>query len=544
MSSGSLPFKTYHRASSLGAGTYGSVITVYDSDGKEFALKLFLDDDDDEDNEDEEDENENTDDDDDDDDDVNDREEESPIQLGTMRELSILRILRYENQHKNVIEMFDVKGKDDMGDDEDDNEGCSSTYGYLGMTMPLFPLGDLGHAINSKSLQNRRQVVRQISFGILSGVEYLHKNSIIHRDIKADNVMLKVVDNDDGVDIIMPVLIDFSLAKVIGGAMYHQSQNDDLSIDGIEALWNTKISSRNSNSRKKKTNNRKSLAANQKINKDASENNKIKHTTEVGTPTYRAPEIVSNQPYSFKSDLWSVGVILLEMFQNSTLKAEKDKEALRYIKGILNEFQQEQETNDGSTMKPFPKLIYSLLQEDPEIRLSAKEAITTSELFEKLTPEIRDLISSPINEKKTVDINTALPFDTEEKEESTQKKKLLQKRRKMVDEMCKELEVASQITPIAAMCYAEQMYISIDDTLDNVKESQTLQDCVILAAKFFELELLNLNELEEDGGCKGSNSKYFQNWSLRDYVDNESTIFMLMDYCLFPRKLKYLGYDK
>jgi len=544
MSSGSLPFKTYHRASSLGAGTYGSVITVYDSDGKEFALKLFLDDDD-EDEEVDEYENENTDDDD-DDDDVSDREEESQIQLGTLRELSILRILRYENQHKNIIEMFDVKGKDDMGDDEDDNEGCLSTYGYLGMTMPLFPLGDLSQAINSKSLQNRRQVVRQISLGILSGVEYLHKNSIIHRDIKADNVMLKVVDNDDGVDIIMPVLIDFSLAKVIGGAMYHQSQNDDLSIDGIEALWNTKISSRNSNSRKKKTNNRKSLAANQKINKskedDASEHNKIKHTTDTGTPTYRAPEIVSNQPYSFKSDLWSVGVILLEMFQNSTLKAEKDKEALRYIKGILDEFQQEQETNDGSTMKPFPKLICNLLQQDPEIRLSAKEAITTSELFEKLTPEIRDLIASPINEKKPVDINTALPFDTEEeeKEESPQKKKLLQKRRKMVDEMCKELEVANQITPIAAMCYAEQMYISIDDTLDNVKESQTLQDCVILAAKFFELELLNLDELEEDGG----NSKYFQNWSLRDYVDNESTIFMLMDYCLFPRKLKYLGYEK
>lgn len=33
----------------------------------------------------------------------------------------------------------------------------------------------------------------------------------------------------------------------------------------------------------------------------------------VGTPYYMSPEICENKDYSFKSDIWSLGVILLEM---------------------------------------------------------------------------------------------------------------------------------------------------------------------------------------------------------------------------------------
>jgi NIMA (never in mitosis gene a)-related kinase len=40
---------------------------------------------------------------------------------------------------------------------------------------------------------------------------------------------------------------------------------------------------------------------------------KSKAKTVVGTPYYLSPEIIKSEPYSFKSDIWSLGVLLYEM---------------------------------------------------------------------------------------------------------------------------------------------------------------------------------------------------------------------------------------
>lgn len=57
--------------------------------------------------------------------------------------------------------------------------------------------------------------------------------------------------------------------------------------------------------------------------------------TMVGTPYYISPEIVENHPYSYKTDIWSLGVILYEMcalkppFDGTSLPSL----AMRIVKG-------------------------------------------------------------------------------------------------------------------------------------------------------------------------------------------------------------------
>ena len=42
-------------------------------------------------------------------------------------------------------------------------------------------------------------------------------------------------------------------------------------------------------------------------------NTREKAKTMVGTPYYLSPELVESKPYNFKSDIWSLGVVLYEL---------------------------------------------------------------------------------------------------------------------------------------------------------------------------------------------------------------------------------------
>ncbi len=101
----------------------------------------------------------------------------------------------------------------------------------------------------------------------------------------------------------------------------------------------------------------------------------LEHTLEkvqtiVGTPYYLSPEIVQNKPYSFKSDIWSLGILLYEV---TSLKMPFDANSLPllYVKIIRGNYA----TVPTSYSKELKYLINSLLLIDPDKRPSINEIL-------------------------------------------------------------------------------------------------------------------------------------------------------------------------
>jgi serine/threonine protein kinase len=152
----------YHRASALGDGTFGAVVTVYNDDGASFACKSFASDDED---------------------------AGTSLELGVIREISALRLLMAPSlSHPSLLLITDIVSNDD-----------------LEIVMPLFCM-NIGAAITKQIFPTVPSKIK-VAHALLSALAFLHDNDIMHRDIKPDNIML-TADNT-------PVIIDFSLCKIL-----------------------------------------------------------------------------------------------------------------------------------------------------------------------------------------------------------------------------------------------------------------------------------------------------------------------------------------
>nr|CAB3449063.1 unnamed protein product [Digitaria exilis] len=134
---------------------------------------------------------------------------------------------------------------------------CSFTEGEaLWIVMPYMAGGSCYHLMKS-SYPKGFEDENFIAFVLretLKGLEYLHENGHIHRDVKAGNILL---DQEQGVK-----LSDFGVTA---------------------SLYDSLI------------------------------NRHGKRKTLVGTPCWMAPEVMEQKDYDFKADIWSFGITALEL---------------------------------------------------------------------------------------------------------------------------------------------------------------------------------------------------------------------------------------
>uniref|UniRef100_A0A8C5E4D9 Eukaryotic translation initiation factor 2-alpha kinase 1 n=1 Tax=Gouania willdenowi TaxID=441366 RepID=A0A8C5E4D9_GOUWI len=167
---------------------------------------------------------------------------------------------------------------------------------------------------------------------ILEGVEYIHSKGIMHRDLKPRNIFLHGQDCQVRIG-------DFGLAC------------KDIIIESFKGSM--------------------------------SPNSDYMHTSGVGTFVYAAPEQLNGSNYNSMSDMYSIGVLALELFQPFGTEMER----IRCL-GDLRE---------GKVLDSFrdrwpvlTKYIVQLLSKEPSVRPTASQLLE-SELFCSKDTVIRDL---------------------------------------------------------------------------------------------------------------------------------------------------------
>jgi serine/threonine protein kinase len=125
------------------------------------------------------------------------------------REVKLANEIEY---HPNIIRYENVERIHDR----------SGTYDYA--ILKYYSEGNLDQVLASYSLNDMER--RQILTGILKGLAHLHQIPIIHRDLKAANVL---IDRDASGNWI-PVIADFGLSRMVDADMSYVLNNSQIAI--------------------------------------------------------------------------------------------------------------------------------------------------------------------------------------------------------------------------------------------------------------------------------------------------------------------------
>jgi serine/threonine-protein kinase OSR1/STK39 len=204
-------------------------------------------------------------------------------------------------------------------------------------------------------------VVRCILSQALSGLNYLHVNGFIHRDIKAANLLI----DDDGTVLLGDLGVAADLAE------------DTSPKSSKFSRYTTSLSQPNFFSASE-------LGSNTTKHtvpfSEASPNTRPhigKRKSFVGTPCWMAPEVIEGKQYDSSADIWSFGITALELTQGRPPKY-RDLPSHAMLK-IIQEDPPSFDRRGGvyKYSRAFKEIVDRCLVKDPLKRPTAKELLRT-----------------------------------------------------------------------------------------------------------------------------------------------------------------------
>ncbi|KAJ7042640.1 kinase-like protein [Mycena alexandri] len=203
-------------------------------------------------------------------------------------------------------------------------------------------------------------VVRCILQQALQGLNYLHVNGFVHRDVKAANLLI----DDDGT----VLLGDLGVAADL---------TEDTSRNPVSHLKKPRIITAEAALR---THHSGSSGSGKRIETPPPGPRIRKRKSFVGTPCWMAPEVIQARHYDSSADIWSFGITALELTQGRPPRSRESPQRV-----LLKTIQEAPPTLDrkGGTYKysrAFKEIVDSCLIKDPSKRPSA-EALLQSPFF-------------------------------------------------------------------------------------------------------------------------------------------------------------------
>ena len=214
--------------------------------------------------------------------------------------------------HENIIRYYNTRYTRDI----------------IYISLEVMDGGNLEEAIVKKTFLKNPKLIYDILIQICSGLNYLHGENILHRDIKASNILIC----NNSIDNMKIKLGDFGLSSLLEKGCYHQTNNQ----------------------------------------------------TGAGDIFYRSPEAVTGKAYDKGDDNWAVGVVLLEIISGIILSGFINGKIFslytnlqEYIDSIIEDYC----ILENKYYKRVETIVRGLLNKDPLKRLTTDKILEISKYF-------------------------------------------------------------------------------------------------------------------------------------------------------------------